>query len=226
MMTKDRDLKRRIRARAAKTGESYQAARRHLLGRAQALSADDERAVAAYFDGYARHVDRFRAEGGRWQPFEREVPIQAMQAVALLHPNPLIRRECLGVLDHAANDQSVDVFRRALRDPVPRVRLVALHGLSCDRCRVGQVRIADVVGDLIRIVTEDPSAKVRHVAVQLLARLAPNDVRVASSLKSASLEDADELVRVVARAAACGSRQALQTRKGHRRRRSKGQSQL
>lgn len=223
MMTKDRDLKRRIRARAAKSGESYQAARRHLLGRARALSADDERAVAAYFDGYARHVDRFRAEGGLWQPFGREVPIQAMQAAALLHPSPKIRRECLGVLDHAANDQSVVVFRRALRDPVPRVRLVALHGLSCDRCRVGEVRIDDVVGDLIRMVREDSSAKVRHVTVQLLARLVANDMRVSSLLERVSLEDPDDLVRFVAGAAACGSRQALQTRKGLRRRRAKGQ---
>ena len=38
-MTENANLKRRIRARAAKTGESYSAARRHLLG------ADETRRV-------------------------------------------------------------------------------------------------------------------------------------------------------------------------------------
>jgi hypothetical protein len=42
MMTKHRDFKRRIRARATKTGESYQTARRHLFNSLPKLSRDDE----------------------------------------------------------------------------------------------------------------------------------------------------------------------------------------
>jgi hypothetical protein len=217
MMTKNRDFKRRIRARAAKTGESYQTARRHLFGPSPTLSSDDKRAVATYFDRYAAHVERFRQEAGRWQPFEDEVPIRAMQAAALLHPNPKVRRECLGVLDHAANDQSVDVFRHALGDPVPRVRLVALHGLSCDRCRVGELCVEDVVSDLLRTVAGDPNPKVRHLAVQLVAKLVQSDARVGPSLEKAASEDPDDLVRTVARAGALGSRRAFQSRKGLRR---------
>jgi hypothetical protein len=222
MMTKDRDLKRRIRARADKTGESYQTARRQLFRRvANTMAPDDEQAVAAYFEGYQRHVERFRAEGGRWRPFSGEVPVRAMQAAALRHPNPKVRRECLGVLDHAVNAASLDVFRRALQDPVPRVRMVALHGLSCDRCRAGEQSVGDVVADLIRTATEDPSAKVRHMAVQLMARGAHGDPRLVPSLELVAHGDPDELVRVVARAGACGSRQAFRSRKGLRRRSSK-----
>jgi hypothetical protein len=221
MMTKNRDFKRRIRARAAKTGESYQAARRHLFNASPPLSAVDEQLVSAYFATYAAHVERFRQDGGRWQPFEGEVPVRAMQAAALLHPNPKVRRECLGVLDHAANDQSVAVFRRALRDPVPRVRLVALHGLSCDRCRVGELCVKDVVSDLLRTVSEDPSPKVRHAAVQLVAKQVLSDARVAPSLKKVASEDPDDLVRTVAHAGVLGSRGAFQSRKGLRRRLSR-----
>jgi hypothetical protein len=43
------------------------------------------------------------------------------------------------VLDHHANDESCDVFRAALFDPVPHVRAIALHGLACERCRVGEL---------------------------------------------------------------------------------------
>ena len=221
MMTKDRDLKRRVRARAAKTGESYQTARRQLFRRAGTLATDGEQAVASYFEGYKRHVEQFRAEGGHWKPFAGEVPVEAMQEAALRHPNPKIRRECLGVLDHAANDASLEVFRRALRDPVPRVRMVALHGLFCERCRVSGTPVGDVVGDLIRTATEDSSAKVRHMAVQLIARVAHRDARLVPSLELVAHEDPDELVRVVAGAGARGSRQAFQSRKGLRRRRSR-----
>jgi hypothetical protein len=179
--------------------------------------------VTAYFDGYAAHVERFRQEGGRWRSFQDEVPVRAMQAAALLHPNPKVRRECLGVLDHSANDQSVSVFRHALSDPVPRVRLVALHGLSCDRCRVGEICVEDVVSDLLRSVAEDPSPKVRHMAVQLVAMMVLSDARVAPSLEKVASEDPDDLVRTVAHAGAVGSRRALQSRKGLRRR-SRGHS--
>jgi hypothetical protein len=47
----------------------------------------------------------------------------------LQHASPKVRRDALGVLDHGANDESTEVFVAALSDPVPRVRLVALHGL-------------------------------------------------------------------------------------------------
>jgi hypothetical protein len=38
-----------------------------------------------------------------------------------------------------------------LSDPVPRVRIGALHGLSCERCRVGEIRVDDVVTDVLRV---------------------------------------------------------------------------
>lgn len=74
-----------------------------------------------------------------------EVPVAAMKVVTLGHPSAKVRREVLGVLDRAANDESIEVYRAALSDLVPRVRLVALHGLACERCRVGAICVDDVV---------------------------------------------------------------------------------
>ncbi len=221
MMTEDRDLKKQIRVRAQRTGESYQAARRQLLARSPvqtSLRPDDERAVRDYFEGWSRHVARWRETGGRWRPFSGAVPVTAMQAASLLHPSPKVRRECLGILDHAANDDSVHVFRHALGDPVPRVRLIALHALSCEHCRTGELCVEDVVADLVRTVLEDPSAKVRHRAVEVVCRIAPIDPRVGQALRQAAESDADELVRRIALAAAAGDKRAVHSRKALRRR--------
>jgi hypothetical protein len=93
------------------------------------------------------------------------MPLAAVQAAALDHPNLAIRRLCLFLLDHYASDASWNIFRRALRDPVASVREIALHGLSCERCRSEPICVADVVADLVDIVASDPSADVRHKTV-------------------------------------------------------------
>jgi hypothetical protein len=62
-------------------------------------------------------------------------PVGALQAAAVGHGDPWVRRDCLAVLDHVASDASVETFRVALDDPVAPVRLAAIHGLACERCR-------------------------------------------------------------------------------------------
>lgn len=225
-MTIDRDLKRKIRARMAKTGESYQTARRRLTGdqlHEPTMSADDVGRVLAYFDACEQHVARWRVVGGRWRPFDAEVPVQSMQAAALLHPSPRVRRAALGVLDHAASDESTATFRAALLDPVPRVRMVALHGLSCERCRVGEIEVTAVVSDLLRTLIEDDSPKVRHAAIGVLVRFAGRDRRVVGALAAAAEDDDDEFVRVAANGAARLERKVW-SRKAVRRRSRRGTS--
>src|SRR6266581_4450160 len=100
----------------------------------------------------------------------RKLPVAAVQLAALRHPDLGMRRFCLFLLDHYASDASSDVFRRALRDPVASVREVALHGLSCERCRSEDLCVADVVTDLVDILASDPSPEVRHKTVAVLVR--------------------------------------------------------
>jgi hypothetical protein len=54
---------------------------------------------------------------------------------ALRHPNPRVRFECLGMLDHLADDNSLAAMIAATRDSVPRVRRMAVHALGCLRCK-------------------------------------------------------------------------------------------
>jgi HEAT repeat protein len=144
--------------------------------------------------------------------------LELVQRGASEHANAKVRRECLGVLDHDANDESGDVFRTALLDPVPHVRVVALHGLACERCRVGELCTSEVVTDLIRVLDDDPNPKVRHGAVLVLARLAGRDTRVVDVLRQVSREDVDPWVRKVALAVVEGRWRDVRSRKALRRR--------
>jgi hypothetical protein len=217
-MTEDRDLKRRVRARAAKTGESYQTARRQLLGeRPTEISESDRQAVDNYFRDWWAAARQFRSTGRPFGEFPGvPVPLSALQAAALAHPNPKTRRACLGVLDHEANDESMDVFRRCLADPVPRVRLAALHGLGCQRCKHNPVDSYDVAPDLMVLARTDPSPKVRQAVVAGLAVL--NDAGAKDLLRQLVSSDADPVVRATASAALEGRRGARLTRRSVTRR--------
>ena len=128
-----------------------------------------------------------------------DIPVAAVQAAALRHPDLAIRRSCLFLLDHYASDASWNVFRLALRDPVASVREVALHGLSCERCRTEDLCVADVVTDLMDILISDPNAEVRHKAIAVLARFLGRDRRASEAIARAASDDADAAIRLVAR---------------------------
>jgi HEAT repeat protein len=186
------------------------------------LTTEDLAAVESYFASWWDAVRASREDGARpagWKASLPAAPVAAVQAAALHHPDASVRRSCLGVLDHEASDESVEVFRAALGDPVPRVRVVALHGLACERCRSEELCLADVVPTLLRVLTEDPSPKVRHATIGILLRLSSRDERAADALRRAADDDEDELVRIAARAAVdgrftvgFGSRKALRRR--------------
>ena len=97
-----------------------------------------------------------------------ELPIPEMQLAAITHSNPWLRRGCLSFLDHYANDESVRTFLGALDDPVPFVREMALHGLSCEQCRTAELCVADVVPVLSRVLATVKSPEVRHKVVPIL----------------------------------------------------------
>jgi HEAT repeat protein len=141
-----------------------------------------------------------------------------MQVAALEHPSARVRRNALNVLDHYANDESAAVFSRALSDPVPRVRAIALHGLSCERCRSEELCVADVVPALVKALESDDSARVRHDTVPILMRLAGRDQRAGTALTRAADTDPDEFVRQNARAALEGRLHDVRSRKAMRRR--------
>jgi hypothetical protein len=97
-----------------------------------------------------------------------------------------------------------DLLRPALSDPIEPVRHTALHSLSCEGCRTEELCAADVVPHLIRALTSDPSVEIRHKAIPLLLHLADRDPRARAAVEKASTDDADDLLRDVARRALAG----------------------
>jgi HEAT repeat protein len=51
------------------------------------------------------------------------------------HANPKVRWWCLQLMDHVGDEPCFEQIVRALDDPVPRVRAIALHALECERCK-------------------------------------------------------------------------------------------
>ena len=130
--------------------------------------------------------------------------VRDLQVGALQHSDPHIRRSCLWVLDHYANDASMPVFVQAVRDEVDFVRDIALHSLACVGCKTGDLCVADVVPPLVRVLEEDPKPDLRIKALTALVGLAERDPRAHEALERSGRENSDPVVRGCAADAARG----------------------
>jgi hypothetical protein len=133
-----------------------------------------------------------------------KAPLEDLHAVALQHPDPTVRRECLFFLDHYANETSTAVFAKALHDPVDSVRNAALHSIACESCRSAELCVADVVPDIVRVLEVDPSPALRTKAIPTLLRLGGRDGRAWAAIVTAAEEDTDAIVRRAAADALSG----------------------
>jgi len=97
----------------------------------------------------------------------------------LTHPNPNVRWWCLQILDHSASDQCVPAIFELLHDPVWRVRRMAVHALSCQRCKPTPLS-ANMKDVLIDIALHDPCAKTRGEAIFGLLNYASDTAIIAA----------------------------------------------
>jgi HEAT repeat protein len=147
---------------------------------------------------YLRWLDE--APRSRRDRRRAEAPVSSLQATALSDPDPYRRARCLAVLDHVANEASTEVFAAALRDPVNDVRRQAVHGLTCERCRSGEVCVGDVVPAVVAALAAEDDTQVRHQLVVTLGRFATRSDLARQTLQTVGAQDADELLRVAASA--------------------------
>jgi HEAT repeat protein len=123
------------------------------------------------------------------------VVVGDLQVGAIHHPDPHIRRSCLCVLDHYANDASMPVFARAIRDQVDFVRDMALHSLACEGCKKDELCVADVVPPLILVLEEDPKPDLRIKALSAMLGLSGRDPRALEALGRPARDNSDAVVR-------------------------------
>jgi HEAT repeat protein len=114
-----------------------------------------------------------------------ETPQPAAILPALDHPNPRVRHECLGLLDHLADESCVPAMIAATRDPVPRVRRMAVHALGCQGCKSSAL-CADLDAVFLPIAEGDPVWRVRQEAVLSVAQQPATGVSRAALARLAS----------------------------------------
>jgi hypothetical protein len=118
-------------------------------------------AGATVLDWAGRLLGKYEFEGLRDRGL---TPPPSAIVDALRHPNPRVRYECLGLLDHLAEEESVPAMIAATSDSVPRVRRMAVHALGCQGCKQSSL-CANLNAVFLPIAEHDPAWKVRREAV-------------------------------------------------------------
>lgn len=120
--------------------------------------------------------------------------------LALRHPNWQVRQWAAMCLDQVADEEALTALVPLLEDPHPKVRLWAVHSISCEHCKPDVACPVDVVPLLIERVRADQSLRVRRMAVIMLGAEF-EDARALPVLERVRREDPDAKIRAHAEAA-------------------------
>jgi HEAT repeat protein len=122
---------------------------------------------------------------------DEETLAEALRGMA--DPDPKVRAQATGLLDHIATEACIAPLTKALSDPSAHVRRLAVHSLGCQDCKVTPLAI-DIVALLVDRALHDSSIRVRRVTVHQLG-LQPHDPRAVSALESILERESDEKLR-------------------------------
>lgn len=117
----------------------------------------------------------------------------------LRHTHPLVREQCCKLLDELLVPDAVDELTARLDDPDARVRIAAVHALSCDRCKPDAAacfpdRLA-LLPRGIRLLDQDPDPQVRCRAAELVGLWVHSRPDAVAALIRARDDDPSPLVR-------------------------------
>ncbi|HTT89372.1 MAG TPA: HEAT repeat domain-containing protein [Acidimicrobiales bacterium] len=118
----------------------------------------------------------------------------------LCHQEPMVRRQCVNLLDHLLDDGAVQALVEAIDDPDDQVAARALHALACDRCKQGECRPAEDLW-VPRALELLSSARIdlRAGAIDALGKVAVRLPEVAAALARSAAKDPDKGLRGQAR---------------------------
>jgi len=111
----------------------------------------------------------------------------------LADANARVRRFCAGFFDHFAENECEAGILRALGDGNADVRRIALHSLSCQRCKPHPLTF-DITALLLDRALADPSLRVRRVALSYLHGRSP-DPRIVAGMERILAEATDRCLR-------------------------------
>ena len=147
-------------------------------------------------------VDDFAVSDTRFPAYLalNELGTEALPALPALkeglkNGNWQVRRWSAILLDHHADSEALHALVPLLRDPKSKVRLWAVHSISCDRCKGGENPI-DIVPLLIERIEVDESVRVRRMATAMLGHECALDTRVVPVLERILVEEDDRKLRL------------------------------
>jgi hypothetical protein len=112
----------------------------------------------------------------------------------LSHPKAHVRRGCAGFMDHHGTDTCFTPLKQvALHDPAPSVRRVAVHSVTCQRCKPSPLT-GDLIGLLVQVALTETNRRIREGAIWGM-RLQPCDARAVAALEQILLTAADQRLR-------------------------------
>lgn len=191
-MPQDKDIKRLVRARMAETGERYTQAKSAVDTRDRA----DEEPEAVYRlwvdalgDSKTAHAAYARLKA---------LPAETLRPLAVAgttHDNWRIRKGCCRLLDDIAfTPESLAALERCLDDVEPRVRMAAMHSLSCQHCKPDGCTVDSQ--QVFERMALDPNARVRkRVVTGMWSQEAPWREAL---LRRLATEDRSAQVRAIA----------------------------
>ena len=117
----------------------------------------------------------------------------------LNHAHPPVREQCCKLLDELLVPDTVGELTARLDDPDARVRVAAVHALSCDHCKPDAAacfpeRVA-LLHRAIRLLERDPDPQVQTRAVELLGLWVHSRPDALAALNRANADDPTPLVR-------------------------------
>ena len=101
----------------------------------------------------------------------KKVSEQKLEALiwGLSHDNPVVRWQCLQLLDAHPDHRAVSDILNLLNDPVARVRWHAIHALECDACKAGESLLTPTLLSKINLLAkQDENKRVRSYAQRVV----------------------------------------------------------
>ncbi len=115
----------------------------------------------------------------------------------LQHESEDVRYYCARLLDHIFVPEALVYLVPLLEDKSPKVRIMALHALACDKCKQGVClpNTEDYFPTALQALKTDTDAHVRAMAVEVVGKFVYSNQTAVHALKEAQASDVSPTVR-------------------------------